>query len=153
MPDSQQIIRVLEQGAEAAVVWVGIAFLLSRFLKDIFGRCLLVISLIVTTAIYVVFAIRAGASGIWVLVEVAQVVAFGTMGLLSLRGSQWWLVAGWALHPLWDVGVHYIGPGRSFAPWTYAIACVSFDQVVAAYVTIAYEVVGRRRLGFRDIAA
>jgi hypothetical protein len=35
---------------------------------------------------------------------------------------------------------------------TYAIACVSFDLVVAAYIAIAYGLIGARRLGFRDAA-
>jgi len=69
------------------------------------------------------------------------------MALLGLRGSPYWLAAGWALHPLWDVGLHYIGPGHSFAPMTYAIACISFDLVVAAYIAIAYGLIGARRLG------
>jgi hypothetical protein len=56
------------------------------------------------------------------------------------------------LHPLWDFVLHYIGAGRLFTPWTYAIACVSFDWLVAIYIIIAYGLVGGRRLRFRDIA-
>lgn len=100
---------------------------------------------------YFGFAISAGAGPIWTLVELAQVVVFDTMALLGLRGSPHWIAAGWALHPLWDAGLHYIGPGRSFAPITYAIACISFDLVVAAYVAIVYGLIGSRRLGFRDV--
>jgi hypothetical protein len=40
-----------------------------------------------------------------------------------------------ALHPLWDVLLHYIGPGQAFTPWTYAIACISFDWLVAIYIS------------------
>jgi len=43
------------------------------------------------------------------------------------------------LHPVWDFGLHYIGPGREVGPWTYAIACLTFDWVVAAYVFIRYR--------------
>ena len=37
--------------------------------------------------------------------------------------------------------------GHSFTPWTYAIACVSFDWLVAIYIVIAYGLglVGARR--------
>jgi hypothetical protein len=42
------------------------------------------------------------------------------------------------LHPFWDVVVHYIGPGSAFTPWTYAIACISFDWLVAAYIVSFY---------------
>jgi hypothetical protein len=45
------------------------------------------------------------------LVELAQVIVFGTLALLGLRGSPYWIAAGWALHPFWDVVLHYIGPG------------------------------------------
>jgi hypothetical protein len=65
-------------------------------------------------------------------------IVFGTMALLGLRGSPWWLAAGWALHPLWDAGLHYFGPGSSFAPEPYAIACISFDWLVAAYIVVVY---------------
>ena len=80
------------------------------------------------------------------------VAVFGGIGLLGLRGSLWWIVAAWALHPLWDVGLHYLGPGRSFAPETYTIACLSFDLLVAAYITIALGLSGGRRPAPRDDA-
>ncbi len=41
-------------------------------------------------------------------------------------------------NPFWDVVVHYLGPGQSFTPWTYAIACISFDWLVAIYIVIFY---------------
>jgi hypothetical protein len=89
-----------------------------------------------------------GVPAIWTLIELLQVVVFGTMALLGLRGSPYWLAAGWALHPLWDVWLHYTGPGEVFTPWTYAIACVSFDWLVALYVVLAYGLglVGNHRL-------
>jgi hypothetical protein len=74
------------------------------------------------------------------IVEVVGVAIFGVMALLGLGRSLWWIVAGWALHPLWDVGLHYVAPGRSFAPESYTIACLSFDLLVAAYIAISYGV-------------
>ena len=152
MTNPQLFIRLLVEGAVGAVVLIVIAFLLSRFTRDIIGRSLLVIFLFTAAGAYFGFAIATGAGPIWMFVELVQVIIFGTMALLGLRGSPWWLAAGWALHPLWDVGLHYIGPGRSFAPVTYAIACISFDLVVAAYIAIAYALIGGRRLGLRDCA-
>jgi len=63
---------------------------------------------------------------------------YGTLALRGLRYSPLWLAAGWAFHPLWDVALHYFGPGGSFAPASYTITCVSFDLLVAAYVVLAY---------------
>ena len=69
-----------------------------------------------------------------------QVIVFGTMALLGLRGPAWWLAVGWTLHPLWDVVLRYLGPGCSFAPTTYTIPCLSFDLLVAAYIAFAVRI-------------
>jgi hypothetical protein len=156
-PIPNLIPLVLINGAISAAVAVIVpAFLLSRFTRDIIGRSVLVIFLFVAAGAYFGFATLGrdvvATQPIWMLVELAQVIVFGTLALLGLRGSPYWLAAGWALHPFWDVVLHYIGPGDSFTPWTYAIACISFDWVVAIYIVIAYGVVGSRRLRFREVA-
>jgi hypothetical protein len=156
-PIPNLIPLVLINGAISAAVAVIVpAFLLSRFTRDIIGRSVLVIFLFVAAGAYFGFATLGrdvvATQPIWMLVELAQVIVFGTLALLGLRGSPYWLAAGWALHPFWDVVVHYIGPGQSFTPWTYAIACISFDWVVAIYIVIAYGVVGSSRLRFREVA-
>jgi hypothetical protein len=135
---TELIFTLLREGATGAGVLVVVAFLLSRFIDDIFGRSLLGIFLFSAAGAYFGFAVGAWASPIWMLVELVQVVIFGTLALRSLRGSPYWLALGWALHPVWDFMVHYIGPGHSFTPLTYAIAGVTFDWVVAAYITIVY---------------
>src|SRR5919199_1585934 len=159
MPESntELIVPVLINGAISATVAVILpAFLLSRFTRDIIGRSVLVIFLFIAAGAYFGFAtVGRGVvdtQPIWILVELAQVIVFGTLALLGLRGSPYWVAAGWALHPFWDVVVHYIGPGHPFTPWTYAIACISFDWVVALYIVVAYGLLGTRRLGFREVA-
>ena len=136
------IIGLVIEGALGGAVLAFIAFLLSRFTTDIVGRSLLAIFLLAAAGAYFGFAIMGNTflsvSQTWTLVELVGVIVFGTVALLGLRGSAWWLVAAWALHPLWDVVLHYFGPGHSFAPETYAIACVGFDWVVAAYIAVAY---------------
>jgi len=119
-----------------ATALVIVAFLLSRFAGEIYGRALLAIFLVIAGGAYVGFAVAAGASGLWFLAEILQAVALGVLGLLGLRRSPYWLAAGWALHPLWDFFVHYLGSGHEFAPESWAIACVSFDLLVAAYVAV-----------------
>jgi hypothetical protein len=146
---AQMFVGLLVEGAILAVPLILIAFLLSRFIRDIIGRSLLVIFLFAAAGAYFGFALLAAPGPIWVLAELVQVIIFGVIALLGLRGSPWWLATGWALHPLWDVVLHYVGPGHSFAPITYTIPCLSFDLLVAAYTAIAYGLVGDRRLRFR----
>ena len=155
-PNTELIVPVLINGAIFATVAVIVpAFLLSRFTRDIIGRSVLVIWLFIAAGAYFGFATLGrevvDTSPIWMLVEIAQVIVFGALALLGLRGSPYWIAAGWALHPFWDVVVHYIGPGHSFTPWTYAIACISFDWLVAIYIVISYGLLGARRLGFREV--
>src|SRR5215213_3149234 len=152
-PNNELIVPVLINGAISAAVAVIVpAFLLSRFTRDIIGRSVLVIFLFIAAGAYFGFATLGSeivdTQPIWILVELAQVIVVGTLALLGLRGSPYWIAAGWALHPFWDVVVHYMGPGQSFTPWTYAIACISFDWLVAIYIVVAYRfgLVGSRRL-------
>ncbi len=44
--------------------------------------------------------LRAGEGILWIVGELVGVAIFGGMALLGLRGSLWWIVAGWAFHPL-----------------------------------------------------
>jgi hypothetical protein len=142
-PNPNLIVPVLINGAVFAAIAVIVpAFLLSRFTRDIFGRSVLVIFLFVAAGAYFGFATLGrdvvDTHPIWTLIELTQVVVFGALALLGLRGSPYWLAAGWALHPIWDIVLHYIGPGNAFTPWTYAIACLSFDWLVAIYIVIFY---------------
>lgn len=139
MREADLIRAVSIVGAIGGAVLSLIAFLLSRFSKDFAGRSVLAIGLFVSASAYFGFAMVGPASRIWMLIELLQVVAFGTLALMGWKGSAKWLALGWALHPLWDFGVHHLGPGRSFAPVTYVFACITFDWVVAAYILIYYR--------------
>ena len=130
---------VLIEGVVGGAVLALLALLLSKFTKDIVGRTALATGLFAAAGAYFGFAIVAPVPRIWVLIELLQVVAFSAMGLAGWKGSAKWLALGWALHPLWDFGVHHLGPGRSFAPVTYVFACITFDWVVAAYILIYYR--------------
>lgn len=116
-------------------VVLGALFLLVAFGFRRHTRRWLVIGLIVVALAYVSFARERPA---WLLVELAGVGLYGAVSWAGLCGSPWWIVAAWALHPVWDIVLHYVGPGRAFAPVWYTVPCVSFDLVVAVYV--AYRV-------------
>jgi hypothetical protein len=85
------IMGVLLEGAIGGAVLALIAFVLSRFTREIYGRVLLALFLFAAAGAYFGFAVLAGAGPIWMLVELVGVFVFGIMGLLGLRGSPWWL--------------------------------------------------------------
>lgn len=144
MTEAELIRAVLIEGAIGGAVLSLIAFVLSRFIRDLAGRTALATGLFAAAGAYFGFAIVGSGSRIWVLIELIQVVAISTMGLAGWKGSAKWLALGWTLHPIWDFVLHYLGPGRSFAPLAYSISCITFDWVVAAYTLIYYR--GANRL-------
>jgi hypothetical protein len=119
----------LADGAVLGIVLVVVTHLLRRYVRPI-----LFITLLAAALAYVGFALNARAGPTWVLIELFGAVIYGAIAWKGLRGSLWWLAAAWAFHPIWDLGLHYFGPGRSFAPpLSYPIPCLSFDLLVAAY--------------------
>ncbi|HEB29053.1 MAG TPA: hypothetical protein ENI05_15105 [Porticoccus sp.] len=90
-------------------------------------------SLVFAAIIYLGFALVWGDT-YWLLIEFSGVVAYGIFYLLAVRFSAIWLSVGWLLHPIWDVVLHLNGPGSHVAPEWYAVACLSFDIAVAAYI-------------------
>jgi hypothetical protein len=141
---SSQIALILLNGAVGGALSVMIAHIVRRFTREILAGIL-----IAAAVFYIVFAARAGAGSAWIATEVAGVLLFGGMGVAGVRGSPWWLAAGWALHPVWDMALHYFGPGHAFAPETYAIACLSWDGVVAGY--LAYRITRDSHLTLRAV--
>ena len=97
--NNELIVPVLINGAVfAAVAVITPAFLLSRFARDILGCAVLLIFLFAAAGAYFGFATLGrevvDTRPIWTLVELLQVVVFGAMALLGLRGSPYWLAAG-----------------------------------------------------------
>jgi hypothetical protein len=124
------VARALLEGAILALALIAVTHLLRVQVRQI-----LYVVLLIAALAYVLFAVRGAAGPIWIAIELVGVGIFGAMGWAGVRGSRWWLAAGWALHPLWDVGLHYIGPGSVFVhPLHYPIPCVSFDWLIAGYV-------------------
>lgn len=133
------ITEWLINGLIQAGMLVAVAWALSRFTREIVGRGLLVFTLGGAAATYVYYAASAGEGTGWLAAELLGVAIYGSLGLRGLRGSPLWLAAGWALHPVWDLALHYFGPGDAFAPDAYAVTCLSFDLLVAAYLVVAYR--------------
>lgn len=122
-------IAMLLAGAVGGALFVGIAFAFRRRTRGILAR-----GLIVTALCYVYFAAKAHAGPAWLAAEVVGVALYGAMALRGVRGSPWWLVAGWALHPVWDIALHLAGPARAFAPEAFPTACLTWDPVAATLI-------------------
>ena len=124
------VIGALIKGAILAMILIALAHVLRRNRREI-----LFASLLVAALAYVLFAVRAQAGAGWIIVELIGLAIYGGIGWRGVRGSIWWLASAWALHPLWDIALHYFGPGVSFVhPLRYPVPCVSFDLVVATYL-------------------
>ncbi len=91
-------------------------------------------ALIAVCFLYVGFAIRAENYETWVGFEMTAVAVFGTLAGMSIVGSPWFVVVGFALHPVWTLYEHYFGAGQAFAPAPFVMATVGFDVMAALYV-------------------
>jgi len=125
----------LNQIVSGAVNGAGLVFIAIAIPR--FTRHILAAGLVVAALVYLWFALAAHTGIVWVTVELSGAGIFGYTAVRGLRGSAWWLVAGWTLHPIWDVSLHLVGPGRSFAPEWYATWCSTYDVMVAAVAAIA----------------
>lgn len=96
---------------------------------------ILSIALVVAAIIYIGFALVWGDVA-WIAIEIAGVPAYGLFVWLAIRHSFHWLALGWAFHPAWDVMLHLLGPGSAIVPEWYAIACITFDLLVAGYILV-----------------
>lgn len=89
-------------------------------------------ALAIVAFVYVAFAMASMESG-WLAVEIAGLMIFLGFAYLGLRRSLSWLWVGWALHMLWDTGLHLIVE-TPFVPDWYPVVCIAFDAVVAYHV-------------------
>jgi len=139
MYSSTEIALILLNGAVGGALTVLAAYVVRRFTRQILAAVL-----VLAAVFYIAFAARAGAGSAWIAAEVLGVLLYGGMAIAGVRGSPWWLVAGWALHPAWDIALHYVGPGHAFAPASYSLACLSWDWLVAGYM--AYRIAREARV-------
>lgn len=89
------------------------------------------IGLVIAALIYLGFALNNDSLG-WILIEFAGVPIYAVFAWLGLKKSGWFLAVGWALHPLWDAGLHDYS--TEFVPHWYIGGCIGFDLLVAGYI-------------------
>jgi hypothetical protein len=129
-----QILIWLFLGLVVGLLFIGV----TRRLGENMERRILALSLIAAALIYAVFAAISDASG-WIAIELIGVLVFSAFAELGLKRSILWLAAGWALHPLWDAGLHLSGVGANVAPSLYVFLCIGFDIAIAAYIFIMMQ--------------
>lgn len=115
----------------------GVGFIVLARWSGLKVRHVLAYGLIAVSFTYVALSGRSDNPSVWLGFEMTGVAIFGSFALLSIIGSPWWLVVGFALHPLWAIVFHYIGTGSGFTPSGYALGNAGFDVTIAAY--LAYE--------------
>jgi len=133
-------------GAVFGALFVLIAYAIPTQTQRILFR-----GLVVAALAYVIFSVHGHASAGWIGLELLGLAIYGGMAFLGLRRSPWWMVAAWALHPVWDIALHYFGGGAAFAPAPYALGCLTWDPIVAIY--IAYRIVRPARTMSPALAA
>ena len=102
--------------------------------------------LIVIGLIYVLFATIGGKSS-EILVEAIICIGFVALAVIGFRTSMWFVVAGLALHGLFDLVRHDVLPG-SGVPTFWPAFCGTYD-VVAAVILAALILVPRRTVAER----
>lgn len=113
---------------------LGIAFVTVARQQKHNQQAVLAIGLLVAAAIYLGFGLAGGANAAWLMTETLGIGIYGTFALLGWRFSVRWLAIGWALHPVWDAGLHLLGKAAAFVPAWYAVVCIGFDLAVAASI-------------------
>ena len=98
------------------------------------GRLLYAVGLVVTALIYVAFAVIGGAGARSLGLEAVGMVLYCTAAWVGYRRSATLLALGWAMHVVWDVGLHVQGAGAAYTPGWYPWGCISFDLIVAGAV-------------------
>lgn len=101
--------------------------------------------LVVAALLYVLFALAGGASGSWLLLEIAGVFPFALLAWLGVRGSPLWLALGWLLHVVWDTGLHLGAGAPGFVPPFFPTFCIGFDLVVGGWVAARTLAIRRAR--------
>lgn len=122
---------VLAEGLVYGAVSLWLAYRARRYTGWILGLLLGVAGLV-----YVGFSAVGRTGPGWLAIELLGVVIYGGLGALGIRRSRWYLVAGWMLHPVWDLALHFLGPGRWFTPDSYSVACFSYDLLVALVIAL-----------------
>ena len=113
----------------AAATAVGLFATVIGFDKD---RSFYPVVLIVIAALYLLFAAMAGSAGSLVA-EAIPAIVFVAIAVLGFRKTPWLVVAGLALHGVFDLFHHAVIANPGVPIW-WPGWCLAYDVVAAAYL-------------------
>jgi hypothetical protein len=113
----------------AAAAAVGLFATVIGFDKE---RSFYPVVLIVIAALYLLFAVMAKSTGSLVA-EIIPALVFVSMAVLGFRKTPWLVVAGLALHGVFDFFHHAVIANPGVPVW-WPGWCLSYDVVAAAYL-------------------
>ncbi|HKY28326.1 MAG TPA: DUF6010 family protein [Pyrinomonadaceae bacterium] len=125
-----QILIELIIGVILAIGFILLARRSVNFTKE---KRILAVGLVVAALIYVGFGVFSD-SVAWKIIELLGVLVYALFAWLGLKKSGWFLAVGWALHVVWDAGLH--GASTPFVPHWYIAGCIGFDLLVAGYIGV-----------------
>ena len=135
---------------EPAVIGVGLAIGLAAFARLVGfdrDRAFYPVVLIIVGSYYVLFAVMAGATG--ELPELGFFALFAASAAVGFRTSLWIIVAGLALHGVFDFVRASMDPGSGVPGWWPAF-CGTFDVAAAAILALLLTADQRKASAVRN---
>lgn len=111
----------------------GLSIYIKRF-KEKTRLTIAALALLIAALIYVLFAL-VSRNQLFITIEIVGLMLFLLLIWLAYQYSFWFIVLGWLLHVLWDMGL-YPAETVPYVPQWYAWFCVGFDIVMALYVGV-----------------
>jgi len=114
-----------------ALLAAGLLYFVKRF-NERTKLSIASLALFIAALIYVLFALVTR-NELYIAIEIVGLMLFLFLIWLGYQYSFWFVVLGWLLHVMWDVGLH---PAQAlpYVPQWYAWLCMGFDVVLALYL-------------------
>ena len=126
-------MQILIELIIGVILAIGFLLLARRSVNFDQEKRIYAVGLVVAALIYVGFGLFS-APVAWKIIELLGVPVYAFFAWMGLKKSGWFLVVGWALHVVWDAGLH--GASTPFVPHWYIAGCIGFDLLVGVYIAV-----------------
>ncbi|WP_455201838.1 DUF6010 family protein [Kaarinaea lacus] len=127
------VVTVSSALVSGILLAAGLLFYLKRF-NERTRLTIGALALLLAALVYVLFAL-ASQNQLYITIEIVGLLLFLLLIWLGYQYSFWFIVLGWLLHVLWDMGL-YPAETAPYVPQWYAWFCVGFDIVMALYLGV-----------------